>query len=160
MEELEASTAKKTELQRRQVERATIGNVDDHDNLIVEAFLDLDENDERQGSQLAARTRLEDRPSITVALLREEQGRTANIHGADPAKPPEAMLACVRISPPYPLWESLLGALKPLPVWNRKGLLSQVRPLVLAEGRTQVADYEIRYDANRGLDWRRIDANV
>src|SRR5207253_4898130 len=89
---------------------------------------DLDENDEREGSQLAARTRLEDRPSITIALLQEEQGRMATIHGADPANPRATMFASVRISPPYPLWEALLAdEFKPLPTWSRKGSLSRVR---------------------------------
>jgi CRISPR-associated endonuclease/helicase Cas3 len=159
LKELEARTAQKTQLQRQQAERATIGHVDDEDNLIVEAFLDLDENDERQGSQLAARTRLEDRPSITVALLREEKGRMATIHGADPTNPRETMFACVRISPPCPLWEALL-VLEPLPAWRRKGSLSQVRPLILAQGRARVAEYECCYDVNRGLDWRKADAHV
>jgi len=129
------------------------------DNLIVEAFLDLDENDEREGSQLAARTRLEDRPSITVALLQQEQGRMVTIHGADTTNPRETMFACVRISPPYPLWEALL-ALDPLPAWRRKGSLSQVRPLILAQGRARVAEYELCYDVQRGLDWRKVDARV
>src|SRR5262249_42708503 len=48
--ELEARAAREARLQRRQAERATIGRVEDEDSLIVEAFLDLDENDERQGS--------------------------------------------------------------------------------------------------------------
>lgn len=159
LKELEASTARKTELQRQKAQRATIGRVDDVDNLIVEAFLDLDENDEREGSQLAARTRLEDRPSITVALLQQEQGRMVTIHGADTTNPRETMFACVRISPPYPLWEALL-ALDPLPAWRRKGSLSQVRPLILAQGRARVAEYELCYDVQRGLDWRKVDARV
>jgi CRISPR-associated endonuclease/helicase Cas3 len=161
LEQLEARTARQTHLQRQQAERATIGNVDDADNLIVEAFLDLDENDERQSSQLAARTRLEDRPSITVGLLREEQGRMATIHGADPANPREAMFASVRISPPFPLWEALLAdEFKPLPAWSRKGSLSQVRALILARGRAPVAEYELCYDNRRGLDWRKADARL
>jgi CRISPR-associated endonuclease/helicase Cas3 len=159
LDELEARTARKTQLQRRQAERATLGHVDGTDKLIVEAYLDLDENDERQGSQLAARTRLEDRPSITVALLREEQGRMRTIHGTDPANPREALFASVRISPPYPLWEAIL-ALEPLPAWRRRGSLSRVRPLILAQGRARVADYEICYEGHRGLDWRKVDAHV
>jgi hypothetical protein len=159
LKELEIRTARKTQLHRQQAERATIGHVDDEDNLIVEAFLDLDENDERQGSQLAARTRLEDRPSITVALLQDQLGQVATIHGTDPADPREAMFASVRISPPYPLWEALL-AFEPLPAWSRKGSLSQVRPLILAGGRARVAEYELCYDNHRGLDWRKADANV
>lgn len=159
LKELEAKTARKTQQQRQQAERATIGEVDDQDNLIVEAFLDLDENDERQISQLAARTRLEDRPCITVALLREGLGGVATIHGADPANPRETIFASVRISPPYPLWEALL-ALEPLAAWKNKGSLSQIRPVVLAEGRRDVAEYELRYDVHRGLDWRKVDAHV
>jgi CRISPR-associated endonuclease/helicase Cas3 len=159
LKELEERTARKTQVQRQQAERATIGRVDDQDNLIVEAFLDLDENDERQGSQLAARTRLEDRPSVSVAVMREELGRIATIHGANPANPREAMFACVRVSPPYPLWEALIE-LEPLPAWRRKGSLSQVRPLILTGGETEEAGYQISYDACRGLDWRKIDAQV
>lgn len=154
--ELEAKSADKTQQLKQQAERATIGAVDDDDNLIVEAFLDLDENDERQGSQLAARTRLEDRPSITVALLREKDGCLVTIHGNDPANLRDAMFACVRISPPCPLWKSLL-ALEPLPAWTRKGSLSRTRPLILTDGRMRIGDYEIRYDPQRGLE---INANV
>ena len=159
IEELELKTARKTQQQRRQAERATIGAVDDDDNLIVEEPLDVDENDERQGSQLSARTRLEDRPSITVALLREAAGRLVTVHGAEPASLRDATFACLRVSPPYPLWESLL-ALEPLPAWTRKGSLSHARPLVLAQGRTQVLDYEICYDARRGLSWRKSNGDV
>jgi CRISPR-associated endonuclease/helicase Cas3 len=157
LKDLEARTAHKTQLQRRQAERATIGAVDDVDALIVEEPLDLDENDERHGSQLYARTRLEDRPSITVALLREHAGRLMTIHGAEPASLRDAMLACVRISPPYPLWTALLS-IDPLSAWAGKGSLSQARPLILADGHVQIAGYEIRYDARRGLDWRRTHA--
>jgi hypothetical protein len=127
--------------------------------VIVHATLDLDENDERQGSQLAARTRLEDRPSITVALLQEKRGRKATIHGGDPADPRQAMFACVRISPPYPLWEALL-ALEPLPAWRRRGSLSRLRPLTLVQGRVRVPEYELWYDDHRGLDWRKLDGNI
>jgi CRISPR-associated endonuclease/helicase Cas3 len=157
--ELEARTDRETQLQRQEAGRATIPHVDNVDKLIVEAGLDLDENDERQGSQLAARTRLEDRPSITVALLRDEQGCMTTIHGSDPMDPREAMFACVRISPPYQLWETLL-ALEPLPAWRRRGALSRVRPLILARGRTRVPGYEICYDVHRGLDWRKADADI
>ena len=161
MKELEAKTARKTQLQKQQAERATIGPVGDEDRLIVEAFLDLDENDERQASQLAARTRLEDRPSITVALLQEEEGRMATVHGADPANPRDAMFASVRISPPYPLWEALLAEdFKPLPAWSRKGSLAQVRALRLVHGRARVPGYELSYDAHRGLDWCTANAHV
>jgi CRISPR-associated endonuclease/helicase Cas3 len=156
LKELEARTALRTQVQRQQAERATIGDVDDEDNLIVEAYLDLDENDERQGSQLAARTRLEDHPSITIALLQEERGCRATIHGADPANPRQAMMASLRISPPFLLWQALL-ALEPLPAWSRKGSLSQVRPVSLTQGRAPVAGYELSYDVRRGLDWRRAD---
>ena len=154
--ELEKKAAHKTQQQRQQAERATIGEVDDDECLIVEAYLDLDENEARQGSQLAARTRLEDRPSITVALLREEGGQLVTVHGAASGTPRDAVFACVRISPPFPLWKALL-ALEPLPAWTGKGLLSHSRPLVLVQGRTRVpdSDYEISYDAGRGLDWRK-----
>jgi CRISPR-associated endonuclease/helicase Cas3 len=158
---LEKRTAQETHVQKQQAKRATIGRVDDEDNLIVEAFLDLDENDERQGSQLAARTRLEDRPSITVVLLREEEGRLVTVHGADPANPREDTFASVRISPPFPLWHALFSdEFKPLPAWRRKGSLSQARTLILAQGRLSVADYELSYHDKRGLEWRKAIAHV
>jgi CRISPR-associated endonuclease/helicase Cas3 len=159
LKQLEEKTAIQTQQQRQQAERATIGAVEDNDHLIVEAFLDLDENDERQGSQLAARTRLQDRPSITVVLLHEENGRLLTIHEADPANLRDAMFACINISPPYPLWEALL-AIEPLDAWCRKGSLSHAHPLVLSQGQTQIADYEISYMADRGLDWRTTHADV
>jgi CRISPR-associated endonuclease/helicase Cas3 len=159
LKELEARTSRKTQLQQQQAERATIGRVDDEDCLIVESHLDLDENDERHGSQLATRTRLEDRPSITVALLKEQQGHAVTIYGADPANPREAMYASVRMSPPYPLWEALL-AIEPLPAWRRKGSLSHVRPLLLTQGRETIGAYELSYDSRRGFDWRKTDAHI
>jgi CRISPR-associated endonuclease/helicase Cas3 len=159
LKELEAKTVENTQIQRRQAERATIPHVDDPDKLIVESDLALDENDERQCSQLCARTRLEDRPSITVALLHEEDGRWVTIHGGEPANPRAAMFACVRVSPPFPLWEALLS-IEPLPAWRRRGSLSQTRPLVLRQGFAALADYEIRYDKCRGLDWRKTNAVV
>jgi CRISPR-associated endonuclease/helicase Cas3 len=157
LKELEKKSALKIRQQSQQADRATIDAVGDEDHLIVEAFLDLDENDERQGSQLAARTRLEDRPSVMVVLLREEKGRPVTVHGTDPANPRDVMLASVRISPPYGLWEATL-ALEPLPAW--KGSLSHARPLILTLGQTQMGAYQISYDARRGLDWRKINANL
>ena len=159
LSELEEQSSQRARQQRIEADRSTIRSVDDADKLIVEDHLDLDDNDERQGSQLAARTRLEDRPSITVALLREEAGRLVTIHGGDPAAPKDAMLACIRLSPPYPLWEKLL-ALEPLLAWNRKGALARTRPLVLLQGREQVAPYEIWYATHRGLSWSKPDAHV
>lgn len=159
IEKLKLKTAQKTQQQRRQAERATICAVNDDDNLIVEEPLDLDENDERQSSQLGARTRLEDRPSVTVALLREEAGHLATVHGAQPANLRDTMFACVRISPPYPLWEALL-AMEPLAAWNGKGPLSHTHPLILTKGRTRVLEYEVCYDACRGLGWRKVNADI
>jgi len=159
LRDLEAKTTARTAQVQQQASRATIGAVDDEDCLIVETVLDLDDNDDRQGSQLAARTRLEDRPSITVALLEERDGRLATIHGRNPDNARDATFACVRVSPPYPLWEAML-AIEPLPAWHRKGALSRARPLVLTYGRTELAGYEICYDSRRGLDWRKVDADV
>jgi CRISPR-associated endonuclease/helicase Cas3 len=157
LKELESRTSRKTLLQQQLAERATIGRVDDEDCLIVESHLDLDENDERHGSQLAARTRLDDRPSVTVALLKEQQGHKVTFFGSDPSNPREAMYASVRISPPYPLWEAIL-ALEPLPAWTRNGSLSQLRPLFLTGGHASMPPYELFYDARRGFDWRKSDA--
>ena len=159
LDEFEKETAKETAKRKRQAERVTIGRVEDAERLIVEYGLDLDENDERQGSQLAARTRLEDRPSITVLLLQEESGAPHTFHGADPANPRNAMFACVRISPPYPIWKALC-AIEPLAVYRGKGALSQARPLFLTEGQMRMGDYLISYDSDRGLDWRKCDANL
>lgn len=158
--EMEQKSAQKAQMQQRRAESATIKEVNDPDNLIVDADLDLDENDERQGSQLAAHTRLEDRPSITVALLHaDDAGQLCTIHAGAVDNPRDVLFACVRISPPYPLWAALLE-LERLPQWRRKGPLSQVRQVELTHGMYRLGDYEIRYDARRGLDWRKIDANL
>lgn len=155
LEEFEVQTAKKDQKHHASARRATIGRVDDPDNLIVEAFIDLDENDERQGSQLSAKTRLEDRPSITLALLKNDQ---TTIHGCSTENLRASLFACVRCSPPFPLWEALLK-IEPMPKWQGKSPLSYARPLVLHEGRTQVGEYELTYSAERGLDWRK-NANI
>ncbi len=152
LKDFESRTAEKTQLQRRQAERATIGKVDDDDCLIVESFLDLDEYDERHASQLRARTRLEEHPSITIALLRNDAGCVRTIYDAEPTNLREVMFACVRVSPPYPLWEALLD-IKPRREWTRKGSLSQARPLFLEQGRSSVGGFDVSYDARRGLDW-------
>lgn len=155
---LEARTAQGVARDRQQARRSTIGAADD-DELVVESFLDLDENDERQGSQLAARTRLEDRPSVTVAMLREQAGQMVTVHGAAATDPRAALFASVRITPPYPLWEGLLD-LEPLPAWARRGSLARVRPLVLKDGGAVVGGYQLRYDERRGLDWRKLDGVI
>ncbi|GFO83047.1 MAG: hypothetical protein A49_26740 [Methyloceanibacter sp.] len=157
--ELESQTAEKAELHRRQAQRATIGRVDDDDCLIVESCLDLDEYDERQWSQLRARTRLEDRPSIAVALLHNTESGVRTIYDAAPANLREAMFACVRISPPVLLWKALLD-IEPLAAWKRKGSLSQARPLLLAQGRASLAGYDLSYDTVRGFDWSKPHAYI
>ncbi len=159
LSEFEARAAEQSSRQQSQAEGAALNDVANQDHLIVETFLDLDENDDRQGSQLSARTRLEDRPSVTVALLREDSGRLLTLHGEDPANPRSATFSSVRMSPPFPLWEALL-ALKPLPAWAGRGFLSHTRPLKLFQGHATVAEYEVTYDSQRGLAWRRINAHV
>jgi len=156
LRDFEAQAAGNARRQQHQAELATIGRVDDADCLIVEATIDLDENDDRQGSQLAARTRLEDRPSVTVALLCQKQGRLQTVHGGDPANPRHSVTASLRISPPFPLWKELLD-ITPLPAWQRSGSLSQARPLILENGIARLAVYEMTYDVNRGLDWKETD---
>jgi hypothetical protein len=156
LDEFEGKTEKQTQKHHAKSNRATIGAVDDPDDLIVEAFLDLDENDERQGSQLAAKTRLEDRPSVTVALL---QDGTTTLHRGQVTNLRDALFACVRCSPPFPLWEALLQ-IQPLPAWRRRGSLSYARPLVLQGGQVQVGEYALSYDCSRGLDWRKMNADV
>ncbi len=156
LNELEAKAATKGARQHREADRATIGRVDDPDNLIVEAFLDLDENDERANSRLSARTRLEDRPSVTVALLHDAK---TTVHGDSVRDLRAGLFACVSCSPPYPLWESLMQ-IEPLPEWHRKGSLAHARPLVLADGRAKIGDYDLFYDSQQGLDWRKMNAEL
>lgn len=154
LNELEVTAATIDARQHREADRATIGRVDDLDNLIVEADLDLDENDERAGSQLNARTRLEDRPSVTVALLSDPD---TTIHGQPTSDLRAGLFAGVRCSPPYQLWKSLIQ-IERLTAWRRKGSLAQARPLILTAGRVQVGEYEISYDPARGLQWRELNA--
>lgn len=151
--ELERRAAERSALHRRKAERATIGKVEDPDDLIVEAFLDLDETDERAGSQLSARTRLEDRPSITVVLMRDDK---TTIHGEDAANPRSATMASVRCTPPFPLWEAFLQ-IEPTRAWQRKGSLSHARPINLVNETETIGDFAVGYDATIGLTWRNKD---
>lgn len=136
--------------------QVSISRVDDSNNLIVDDNLDLDENDERQGSQLAAKTRLEDRPSLTVALLSDE---STTIHGHDAANMRQVMLSCLKISPPIPLWRHMVN-LAPLASWRNKGSLSRVRPLVLDQGKLTVDKYTLTYSQERGLAWKETNAVI
>lgn len=156
LSELETKAATKDARQHLEADRATIGRVDDCDILIVESFLDLDENDERAGSQLCARTRLEDRPSVTVALLHDRQ---TTVHDEPVSELRSGQFACVNCSPPFPLWEALIQ-IEPLPAWQRKGSLAHARPLVLTNSRVVVGDYEMSYDPARGLDWRKMNVEL
>lgn len=154
--ELEGKTRGEVDRQRREARRVTIPNVWDTDRLIVEAQLDLDENDERSASRLAARTRLEDRPSVKLALL---QSIETTIHGQSTTDLRAVSLATVSCSPPFPLWESLI-ALEPLAAWLRKGPVAYTRPVVLNDGRAHFGDFELTYDSVMGLQWRKMNAEL
>jgi CRISPR-associated endonuclease/helicase Cas3 len=156
LEELESQANAKRQQQHREAELAVAGSVENPDRLLVEAFLDLDENDERQGSRLAARTRLEERPTITLALLKDQQ---TTIHGGTVSDLRAGYFACVSCSPPFPLWETLLQIEPPL-AWRRKGTLGHARPLLVHEGRAVLDDYEVSYDAETGLQWRKMNAEL
>jgi CRISPR-associated endonuclease/helicase Cas3 len=155
LQELEQKTTVKVHKQEQAAAHAAIRPVD-HEELIVEATLELDEYNETHASQLAARTRLEDRPSVTVVLLADQD---ITIHGGDVANPREAHLASLRISPPYSIWRALVDVVTH-PAWERKGGLSRCRPLRLPIDVRRFSGFEITYDDKRGLHWRKLDGEI
>lgn len=156
---LEALTATRVERDgkhARKAEAAAIAAADDVDRLITENYVDQDEYDDRPGSQLAARTRLEDRPSITVALLSDDD---TTVHGGLTSDLRASFLSCVRFTPPAPMWRHILD-IGGLPRWRTMGSLSRVRPLVLSDGCVKLGDHEVSYDSETGLHWRKANAGL
>ncbi len=156
LKEFESHAQVQANREHRLARKASIAGVGDTGEAIVECTLLLDENDERYDSQLAARTRLEERPSMTLAILRDA---ATTIHGGSITNLRDAALACVRCTPPYSLWKSLLEV-EPIPQWRRKGALAHARPLISETGVTLAGEYVVSYDSTNGLEWRKPDADV
>lgn len=148
---LREAERKKADEDARKAERAAIGTVGNEDYLIVEQDLRLDENDERHGSDFGARTRLEDRPSVALALLQNE-GLT--IHGASTLDRRNVMFSSLRCSPPIALWKELIE-LGPLPRWGNRGALSRMHALTLPY---HSESHHVDYDPNLGLTWTKNNA--
>ena len=139
----------------RKAKDAAIARWEDEDRLFTENYLDQHENDERFASQVRARTRLEDRPSISVALI--DEASVGLLKGR--VDPREVAYRTVSVSPPYDLYATL-SEIDPVPAWSRWGSLKRTRPLVMKEGCTETSVYMLRYD-ELGLVWRKTaDANV
>lgn len=137
----------------------TISQVNDEDRMLTECEVDLDENDDRPDSRLAARTRLETRPSISLLLLTGSADGLKTVHGLPPLKPRNAVLATVRASPPMPLWKELIESRRARPEDEMNGH-SHSRPLVLTHGSASLDKFEVTYDSTLGLRWRKKDAVV
>jgi CRISPR-associated endonuclease/helicase Cas3 len=135
-------------------EHATIAAVDDPDTRIVRAFLELDEHDDREGSALAAKTRLEDRPSVTLVLLSPD-GKT--IHSGEPTEARQASFAAVRCSPPFELWREIID-LPREPAWRGKGMLASAKPFRMDHGR--LGSFSVEYDSRIGLVWKKCDVDI
>lgn len=150
LERAEKEATQRREVSLRTAEAVMVPRPDDPDRLIVEADLELDENDQWRESSLVARTRLEDRPSVEIVLLNENR-RT--VHDGDPNDPFDRHLATVRCSPPGDLYKDLheLDPPKWLPAAARG--IGQV-PLVLREGNAVVGRYNLKY-GDLGLEWER-----
>lgn len=157
LQEFEEKAYAEARAHERAAEVVAIGRVDK--TFIVQTDLQLDEYNEVHGSSLAARTRLEDRPSISVVILKDCEEGDITIHGGDAHNARDAHLASLRITPPMSLWAELVWV-APLPAWQRQGALSRCRPLRLPSDARRFPRYEISYDETRGLVWRMIDAVV
>lgn len=112
-------------------------------------FLDDDENSE---ARTAARTRLEDMPSVTLVLL--PPGKSVPPHEPTWQEKRSWVLQSVRT----PAMGKALTELLELPVpgpWRRIGALRFARPVVLDEkGYFWTSSYEYRYSLQRGLEKR------
>ncbi|MCX7801220.1 MAG: CRISPR-associated helicase Cas3', partial [Fimbriimonadales bacterium] len=120
---------------------------------ITDLELNLDENDDRSGSQFAARTRLEDRPSLTIVLAASE---TSTIHGGSLEDPVSAHQASLQVSPPPSLFKALLETLPRLPQRSQVGSLRNARVLTLQDSRASVAGFRLSYE-RIGLCWEKED---
>lgn len=153
---LEAERLGKTAKQRSLAQRASIYPANDSNYKIVDTWLILDEHDERDGSRLSARTRLEDRPSVTVCLLESAQ---TTCHGASSRDARSVLFASVGVAPPYPLWEQLTN-LKPLPAWHKHRSLRRLHPVILTGNEATIGEYIVSYSSTLGLRWRKEDGDV
>lgn len=109
------------------------------------------EDDDSPGSQIRARTRLEELPSVTLALLGSAD--------PDPAAKPDsnakrqAALACVRVSAAGTRFNELV-ALPRAAGWSGVRALREARPVQLDEdGDFVTPSYTYHYDSECGLSW-------
>lgn len=114
------------------------------------------EDDDSPGSQIQARTRLEELPSVTLALLGPAD--------PDPAAKPDnnakrqAALACVRVSAAGTRF-SELAALPRAAGWSGVRALRETRPARLDDnGDFATASYTYHYDSECGLSWSKKNA--
>lgn len=112
--------------------------------------------DDSPGSDIAAKTRLEDLPSLTLAVLREGDPGPAKVPYA--ATKEKIALRCVRVSAAGKRYAELL-ALERARGWRKVKALREVRPVLLdAEGRFETPSYVYHYDVETGLKWMARDA--
>jgi len=115
----------------------------------------LDEHDPDARSQIAARTRLEDLPSVELVLIRSGDERLLSPRTKEDKK--AIALATVR-TPAGGIRYAELAALATPPGWRLAGGLRHLKPVILRdEGSFETGSFRYTYDPEHGLSWRRID---
>jgi CRISPR-associated endonuclease/helicase Cas3 len=118
-------------------------------DLLTEQINILDENDDAPGSQIAARTRLEELPSVNLVLLStKDDGRPVSFSKEAKRKFAKRTVR----TPAYGSCLDELNALKRPINWDRTGASKHAIPVYLdSNGRFETASYEFRYDPYLGL---------
>lgn len=122
-----------------------VGGVD----LITDSANGLDENDDFPGSEAAARTRLEDLPSISLVLFHQNDEWPPSQFGKDSKR--SFAMNTVRTPAFAQMLEELCSLPKPQH-WNRSGASRYSVPVkVDSNGVFETASYIFRYDKTLGL---------
>lgn len=107
--------------------------------------------DDKPGSGISAKTRLEDLPSITLAILSEGDPSPDKIPNV--ANKERLALKCVRVSAGGQRFAELLD-LPRAKGWKQTKALREARPVVIdTEGRFHTPSYVYHYDVQTGLHW-------
>ncbi len=112
--------------------------------------------DDTPGSAVAAKTRLEDLPSLTLAVLREGDPSSAKMPNA--ASKEKIALRCVRVSAAGKRYAELVE-IERAKGWRKVKALREARPIVLDTGGCFITpSYVYHYDVETGLKWVARDA--
>lgn len=158
--QLEAVTSQTVSKMKTQASRVKIVSAVDTENLIIDPA-DFSVSDiDRHEAELAAYTRFETRPSISLGLVSQSIEQT--IHGGSTNNLRDAMMSTISWAPPNALLVYLMR-LPVLPHWQRNASLSHTRVLILSNGVATYGDnneYEIAYDSTMGLEWRETNGVI